>query len=362
MKAAVCHQFRSALSIEEVKLRPPAGAEIEVAVAACAICHSDLAYVDGAWGGTLPILLGHEAAGRVSALGPDAQGFAVGDPVLVTLIRSCGECPACTDGDPTSCDHAWDKHESPLSLADGRAVTKGMNTAAFAERVLAHPSQLVKLPEGIDMAVASLLSCGVITGFGAVVNTAKVRAGQSVVVIGAGGVGLNTIQAAALAGASPVIALDIADEKLVAAVEFGATHVIRADAPDAADLVRALNGGRGVDYVFVTVGAPAVFQSAPDLLAARGAMVMVGMPASGVMVSYEPVMIAAMNQRLIGSRMGQTHPQRDLPKLVDLYLSGRLKLDELVSGRYPLDRINEAIAATRAGKSRRNVIVFGDPT
>lgn len=360
MKAAVCRAFNAPLNIEELTLAPPGPDEIEVAIAACAVCHSDVSYSDGIWGGVLPAVFGHEAAGTVVTAGSGVTGFAPGDRVLVTLIRACGACPACTEHDPTSCDHARDDFGTPLSDLGGTPITRAMVTGGFAERVVVHPSQCVPLPDDLSFETASLLACGVITGVGAVLNTARVRPGQSVAVIGAGGVGLNTIQGAAIAGANPIIALDLAEEKLTAAREFGATAGVLAGAPDAVARVRALSDGHGVDFAFVTVGAGQAFVNAYALLAPRGTLVAVGMPPSGLNVPYEPATLAAMNHRIVGSRMGQTDPRRDIPRLIELWRAGRLKLEELISGRYRLDQINEAFAATRGGLSRRNVIVFGE--
>ena len=356
MKAAVCRTFGAPLEIEEAELRAPQQGEVRVRIAACAICQSDIAYANGAWGGTLPMVLGHEASGHVAEVGPGVTGLTPGDPVLVTLIRACGSCPACEDDAPTSCDHAWDSHASPITGHDG-PLTQGMSTGAFAEEVLVDQSQIVPLPEGIDIVTASLLSCGVITGAGAVLNTAKVAPGQSVVVIGAGGVGLNTLQGARLVGADPIIAIDIADNRLETAKTFGATHGLRGDDTAHVAAVRAITG-RGAEHVFVAVGSPAVFQSAPDLLAPGGAITAVGLPPSGQQVAYDLATIAALNLRLLGSRMGQSVPHRDIPALVEHYRAGRLELDSLVTGHYPLDQIPEAIADTKTGAARRNVIVF----
>lgn len=357
MQAAVLRAFGAPLVIEDLTLALPAHGQIAVRLAACAICHSDIAYADGAYGGTLPMVLGHEASGFVTALGEGVTGFAEGDPVLVTLIRACGTCPACASEAPTSCDHAFDAPTSPLR-AGNEVIGQAMSTAGFAEAVVVSAGQCVKLPVGIDMAVACLLACGVITGYGAVINTARLRSGQTCAVIGVGGVGLNAIQAAAIAGARTIVALDLKDEKLAIARSFGATHTFRADAPDSTALVRDATAGRGVDFAFVTVGVPSAYEFATELLAPGGAMVMVGMPPTTAKVSYAPTMIAAMNQSLLGSRMGQTVLARDIPVLLALYKAGALELDALVSNRYPLARINEAIANTRAGTALRNVIVF----
>jgi S-(hydroxymethyl)glutathione dehydrogenase / alcohol dehydrogenase len=359
MRAAVCRAFGAPLVVEQVALAPPGPGEVAVAVEACAVCHSDVAYVAGAWGGALPAVYGHEAAGRVTAVGAGVRGFAEGDRVLVTLIRACGACPACAGGAPTSCAHAWDAAPSPLRDAGGAAVAQGMKTAAFAEAVVVDASQLVGLPDDLPAELACLLACGVITGVGAVVNTARLRAGARVAVIGAGGVGLNAIQGAVLAGASRIIAVDLAAPKLDDARAFGATDGVLAG-PEAMATVREIAGG-GVDAVFVTVGAPAAIGAAAGALAAGGAVVVVGMPPSGTVVGFDPTTLAAMNQRILGSRMGETVLARDIPWLIDHWRAGRLKLAELVSGRYPLEAINEALEATRSGKARRTVVFPGAP-
>lgn len=357
MRAAVCRSFGQPLGIEEVRLAPPGAFQVAVRLAACAICQSDIAYAEGAWGGALPAVYGHEAAGHVAALGPGVRGLAVGERVLVTLIRACGACPACAGGAPTSCAHAWDAAPSPLSAADGGPMAQGMATGAFAEAVVVDASQCVPLPEDLPLDLACLLACGVITGVGAVVNTARMRPGASVAVIGAGGVGLNAVQGAALGGAARIIVLDREPGKLDAARAFGATDTLLAG-PQAVASVRALTGGLGVDHVFVTVGAPAVIAEAPALLAAGGSVVIVGLPPSGTRVGYDPTSLAAMNQSLLGSRMGQTVLGRDIPWLIAQWRAGRLKLAELVTGRYRLDDINAAIAATKSGAARRTVILF----
>ena len=359
MLAAVCRAFGAPLTIEEITLAPPGPGEVAVRLAACAICHSDIAHAEGAWGGALPAVYGHEAAGEVTATGPGVTGFAPGDRVLVTLIRACGSCPACAGGAPTSCDHAWDATPSPLTDATGATVTRAMNTGAFAEAVVVDRSQLAPLPPDLPLDLACLLACGVITGVGAVLNTAAMRPGARVAVIGAGGVGLNAIQGAALGGASQIIAIDLAPERLATARAFGATEGVLAG-PEAAARTRALTGGRGLDHVFVATAAPAALAEAPALLAAGGSLIVVGMPPSGVTVPYDPTTLAAMNQSILGSRMGASVLARDIPWLIAQWRAGRLQLAELISARYPLSEINAAIAATRSGTARRNVIVFED--
>jgi S-(hydroxymethyl)glutathione dehydrogenase/alcohol dehydrogenase len=355
INAAVCRQFGAPLTIETINLAAPEMGEVEVTLKACAICHSDISYIDGAWGGTLPAVYGHEAAGHVTAIGNGVRGVAVGDPVVVTLIRSCGTCPSCAGGKPVACES--DMISGPLTGGNGEALEQAMNTGGFAEKVVVDQSQVVKLPDGIAMDVASLLACGVITGVGAVVNAAALRAGQDVVVIGAGGVGLNAIQGARIAGARRIIAVDMSEEKLAITKEFGATDGVLATEDKPWRLAKRVMG-RGADAVFVTVGAIPAYDTAPRYLANGGKVIMVGMPHSGAMSSYEPVMLAATGQGMIGSKMGDVVIARDIPWMVDLYKQGRLKLDELISGRWSLEQINEAIADTKTGSAKRNVIVF----
>ena len=357
IKAAVCHEFGKPLHVEDIDLRAPENDEIEVTLGAVAICHSDISFANGDWGGFLPAVYGHEAAGRVSAVGDNVRGLDIGDHVVVTLIRACGHCSNCSGGAPTICETPVDGVEGPIKTAEGAPLMQAMACGAFAEKVVVAQSQVVKIPESVPFASASLLACGVITGVGAVVNAAASRPGQDVVVIGAGGVGLNAIQGARIAGARRIVAVDMSEEKLEIAKEFGATDGVLAtgDAPWR-DAKKAI--GRGADAVFVTVGASAVYDQAPRYLGYGGKVVMVGMPKSGESSTYEPVMMAAVSQGMVGSKMGDVVIQRDIPWMVDMYQQDRLKLDELVSGRWRLDQINEAIADTKSGSAKRNVIEF----
>jgi S-(hydroxymethyl)glutathione dehydrogenase/alcohol dehydrogenase len=359
MKAAVCRQFGEPLIIEEIELAPPGPGEISVKMAACAICHSDIMYIDGAWGGVLPAVYGHEAAGKVEAVGEGVDTVSVGDHVVVTLIRSCGHCHYCSQGHAVACDtHFPLDAKSPLRTMKGEAITHGLRTGAFAEHVVVHNSQAVTINPDIPFNSASLLACGVITGFGAVTNTANISAGSSVVIIGTGGVGLNSVQGAAIAGAATIIAIDISESKLEVARTFGATHAINASSGNVRDQVRALTNGRGADYVFVTVGAKSAIDSSYELMGRMGSVVLVGMPADGVMSQFDPVNVAGESQRILGSKMGSSRVPVDVPYLANLYQQGRLKLDELISGTYPLEDINEAIASVKNGDALRNVIVF----
>lgn len=357
IKAAVCHEFGTPLRVEDINLRAPENDEIEVTLGAVAICHSDISFANGDWGGFLPAVYGHEAAGRVTAVGNNVRGLDLGDHVVVTLIRACGHCSNCSGGAPTICETPVDGVEGPIKTAEGAPIMQAMACGAFAEKVVVAQSQVVKIPQSVPFASASLLACGVITGVGAVVNAAQLRPGQDVVVIGAGGVGLNAIQGARIAGARRIVAVDMSAEKLEIAKEFGATDGVLAtdDAPWRA-AKKAI--GRGADAVFVTVGVSAVYDQAPRYLGYGGKVVMVGMPKSGESSKYEPVMMAAVSQGMVGSKMGDVVIQRDIPWMVDMYQQDRLKLDELVSGRWRLDQINEAIEDTKTGSAKRNVIEF----
>jgi Zn-dependent alcohol dehydrogenase len=358
-RAAVCRTFGAPLAIEEVELADPGPGEIRVRIAACAICHSDIFFIDGDWGGELPAVYGHEAAGVIEAIGPGVRRLKVGDPVVATLIRSCGGCPSCAGGAPVFCEEVFAlDRKSPLTDSSGKAIVHGLRIGAFAEHVVVDASQVAVVPRDMPLDVAALIACGVITGMGAVVNTAAVPVGAGVVVIGCGGVGLNSVQGARIAGAAPIIAVDVADAKLEAARAFGATHVINARTDDVVARVAEFTGGRKADFVFVTVGIAGATEQAISLMKRNGATVLVGMPPSGVSATFDPGWIAADGQRILGSKMGSARLPIDVPRIVELYREGRLKLDELISGRYPLDRINEAVASSRSGAALRNVIVF----
>ena len=361
MRAAVCRAFGAPLEIEDLLLDPPGQGEVAVRVVACAICHSDISLMDGAWGGALPAVYGHEAAGIVEAVGPDVGAVDPGDRVVVSLLRSCGRCFFCERDEAHLCEH-----EFPADLGDrlrtaaGEPVSQGLHTAAFAEAVVVDPSQVAVVPPWLDFDVAALLGCGVVTGFGAVVDRAEVPEGSSVLVVGTGGVGLNSVQGAALCGAAPIIATDLSPAKREAATQFGATHTVDAASGGAADEIRALTGGRGADYVFVTVGRGDAIEQGLACVRRGGTVVVVGMPPAGETFRVEAVDLAHNDVRILGSKMGSARLARSIPLLVELYEQGRLKLDELITGRYPLERINEAIAAAREGDSLRNVIVFAE--
>jgi Zn-dependent alcohol dehydrogenase len=362
MKAAVCYEFGKPLVVEEVDLAPPQANEVQVRLAATAICHSDVHLIRGDWGdwgGLPPIIAGHECAGVVEAVGAGVTLAAPGDRVVVSLLRSCGRCFYCTTGAPHLCEGVFALgSESRLKNQRGETILHGIRTAGFAEQVVVHESQVAPLPPEMPLDSACLLACGVITGVGAVFNSARVEPGHSVAVIGAGGVGLNAIQGAALAGAHPVIALDLLEAKLAAARAFGATHTLLASRPDAAQAVRGLTGGRGADYTLVTVGSAGAVAQASSLTRRGGTVVLVGMPAREARAPLPIADFVEDAHTLIASKMGSGRLRVDVPRLVRLYLDRRLKLDELITARYPLAEINAAIEAMERGEALRNVVVF----
>ena len=358
IKAAVCREFGKPLKVENILLSPPRSYELKVKLAACAICHSDISAMNGIWSGTLPAIYGHEASGVVTQVGEKIKDFEPGDRVLVSLIRSCGQCEFCEQNEPTSCLHAYDEEPSPLKDFKNEVIFKGMKTGAFADHVVVGSEQCVKLPDEMPLDEASLLSCGVITGYGSVFNTAKLKTGQSVVIIGAGGVGLNTIQAASLKKASHIIAIDTTMEKLQIAKNFGATATVIASNQSILETVKSLTNGTGVNYVFVTVGDPEAVSYAPELLKTGGSVILIGLPREGTKISYDAMKLASLNQSILGSRMGKVVLRRDIPKLIKLWKKGKIKLRELISKRFSLNQINEAIKESSSGKSIRNIIIF----
>jgi Zn-dependent alcohol dehydrogenase len=358
VKAAVCYEFGKPLVIEDVTLDAPKQGEVRVKIAATGICHSDLHLVAGEWGGSVPVIAGHESAGTVVEVGAGINQYKPGDRVLVTLIRSCGRCFYCLQGLPHRCETVWPlDRESRVHNKDGIALRQGIRTGTFAEETVVDESQLAKIPDDLPMDIAALLACGVITGAGAVTNTAQVRAGSSVVVIGTGGVGLNSVQAARIAGAYPIVAVDLLDNKLEMAHQFGATHSVNSRTQDAIAYVRQLTGGRGADYVFVTVGNAKASEQAFAMLRPRGLQVIVGIPETGAMASF-PVSQLVQERMVTGSTMGSTRLGVDIPRLINLYRNKQLLLDQLITQRLPLERINEAIAHTHSGSAIRNVITF----
>ena len=363
IQAAVCREFGSPLTVETLRLDPPGGNEVRVKVLASSICHSDIIYMDGGWGGELPAVFGHEVAGVVTDIGPFVHSgdLQAGDRVLVSLLRSCGRCECCEAGVPTQCVTEFAIDAAPrLTDGRGRPVRAGLRVGGFAESVVVDASQVVKIPAYVADEAACLISCGVMTGFGAAINTAKVQVGDSVAVVGCGGVGLNCVQGAALAGALPLVAIDVAADKLEQARAFGATETIDAADGDMAEEALALTDGRGFDVVMTAVGSARAIEAALPLLAREGALVVVGMPPDDERVGLNATGLAHHGRRILGCKMGSARLRIDVPKLFRLYRGGRLKLDELISSRRPLADINESIDLSRHSRNLRHVIVFPD--
>lgn len=363
IQAAVCREFGGPLTIETLRLDPPQGSEVRVKVLASSICHSDIIYMDGGWGGNLPAVFGHEVAGVVTAIGPAVRSadIGAGDRVLVSLLRSCGRCECCEAGIPTQCVTEFAIDSAPrLTDEQGRPVRAGLRVGGFAESVVVDASQVVKVPAYVADEAACLISCGVMTGFGAAINTAKVQVGDSVAVIGCGGVGLNCVQGAALAGALPLVAIDVTDDKLEQARAFGATDTVNATDDDMAGQARALTDGRGFDIVMTAVGSARAIEQALPLLARDGALVAVGMPPGNERVALNATGLSHHGQNILGCKMGDARLRIDVPKLFRLYRGGRLKLDELISSRRPLAEINASIELSRQSQNLRHVIVFPD--
>lgn len=359
MKAAVCREFGKPLVIEEIKLSPPGKQDVHVDLKACSICHSDVSFADGIWGGQLPAVYGHEGAGVIKAVGEEVNDYAVGDHVIVTLVRNCGDCHYCSDDFEVLCEGEFHLSDNgPIHNDAGETLQQAMNCGAFAEEVVVHQSQLQKAPKDMPFDVASLLACGVITGYGAVTHASDLREGQHAIVIGCGGVGLNSVQGASLKGAASVIAMDLEADKRELAKSFGATHAIDPRDSDAVDQVMEITNGRGADVVFVTVGAKSAIDSAQSYITKNATIVIVGMPSSDTRGDYDPGTMAAWGQRIIGTKMGNTVISVDIPELLELYAKGEYKLDELISGRFKLEDVNQAMDEVRSGKAIKNVIVF----
>ena len=359
-RAAVCRKFGAPLEIEEVDLAEPNQGEVRVKIAACAICHSDIFYIEGSWGGQLPAVYGHEAAGVVEAVGPGVTRVKVGDPVVATLIRSCGGCPSCVGGSAVQCEEVFPLSlKSPLTDRSGQSIVHGMGIGAFAEHVVVDQSQIAPVPADMKLDVASLIACGVITGMG--------RSGEH----GRGACGRERRrdrlrrrrpqQHSGRAGRRR--GPDHRDRRRrrkarSGARAFGATHTINARSDDVAARVSEITRNRKADFVFVTVGVAGAAEQAISLLGRNGAAVIVGMPPVGVTTTFDPSWLAALGQKVLGSKMGSARLPIDVPRIVELYHEGRLKLDELITGRYRFEEINEAIASSRSGAALRNVVVF----
>jgi NDMA-dependent alcohol dehydrogenase len=357
MKAAVCYEYGKPLVVEELDIESPHKNEVKIKMAATAVCHSDLHFMGGDLPGHLPFVPGHESAGYVDEVGEGVTSVKPGDRVVVSLLRSCGECMYCKTGRPHMCQATWPlDSESRWKNKKGEPVYHGLRVASFAEYCIVDKSQVIPIPDDMPMDRAALLACGVITGYGAVVNKAKVKPAESCVVIGVGGVGLNAIQGASISGAYPIIAVDMLDKKLEASRTFGSTHLVNGSKGDPVEQVKEITGGYGADYVIITVGVTSAIAQGVAMLGRQGTVVIVGLATTNLEVF--PMDIIDFEKVITASFMGTTNSSLDIPKLVNLYKSGKLKLDELITAHYTLDQINEAVSSTASGEALRNIINF----
>ncbi|HSW57985.1 MAG TPA: zinc-binding dehydrogenase [Dehalococcoidales bacterium] len=363
MKGAVCVEFGKPWEIQEMELDKPARGEVMVKVAACAICHSDIHSAQGEHSLIpLPAVGGHEIAGYIAEIGEGVTYVKPGDPVIVSIPQhGCGHCYYCLIGQGYNCPNF------PLKLAaPGRYTNnKGQrlwqfagDIAGFVEYTTCSENHVVKIPQNMPLDRACLLACGVISGFGAIVNRAKVKPFDSVAVVGAGGVGLNAVQGARFSGAHPVIAVDVMEGKLEMARKFGATHTVNSRTEkDAVQKVKEITDGRGADVIIVAVAGIEILRQAFNMSSRNGMTVVIGHAGREWMSTFDATEFVG-GKIMSGSAMGATRPRLDIPRLIDLYQHGRLKLDELVSRRYPFAQINQAMDDSMKGDALRNVLIF----
>lgn len=361
-KAVVYRELGKPVSVEEVEVLSPGPDEVMVKVAACGVCHSDLSATNG----TIPMppdtVLGHEAAGTIVEVGERVTEVKAGDRVAISWIPMCGVCRFCLMGRPALCDrpakHGPKMPDGTSRLRDksGKELNHFMSTAVMAEYATLHRLSLIKIDDTVPLECAALVGCAVTTGVGAVLNTAKVEPGSTVAVIGAGGVGLNAIQGAALSGARVIVAVDMADEKLEYAKVFGATHCVNPKKDgDPVDKMKKLGGA---DYVFECIGLPETIVQSYFMLRKGGMAVVVGIAPAGQKVELPALHLSVTEKILTGSMYGSTRPRVDFPKFMDLYKAKRLKLDELITQRYRIEDAPKAFEDMK--KNARGVIVFSD--
>jgi len=360
--AAVLYDVKKPVVVEEVELLEPGAHEVQVRWAANGVCHSDLHVITGDAPHPLPVVLGHEAAGVVEKVGPGVETVAPGDHVCSSYIPSCGKCWYCIGGQPTMCalrdKPRWFMLDgTPRFKKDGRGLHHYLQVAGYATHSVLPEESVIPIRKDAPLDVVCLVSCGVLAGAGPVFNRAKVPPGASVAVFGCGGVGLNTIQAARLVGAGKIIAVDVVKQKLAWAEEFGATHVVDASQEDPVARVHALAGRGGVDFAFEMVGTQRTMEQALLSTHRGGTCVVVGVSPAGTRLSIDPSLL--LQQRILtGSSFGGGHQRTDVPMLIDLYMSGKYKLDELISRRLPLGELNRAFDLMLQGEVKRSVIVY----
>lgn len=335
----------------------PGPGEALVRVQACGVCHTDLHYREGGINDEFPFLLGHEAAGIVEAVGPDVTSVAPGDFVVLNWRAVCGTCRACKRGRPWYC-FATHNATQPMTLEDGTRLSPALGIGAFAEKTLVAAGQCTKVDPAASPAAAGLLGCGVMAGLGAALNTGGVGRGDSVAVIGCGGVGNAAVAGARLAGASRIIAVDLDDRKLEWARGLGATHTVNGRTEDVVEAIRELTGGNGADVVIEAVGRPETYRQAFYARDLAGTVVLVGVPTPEMQLELPLLDVFGRGGALKSSWYGDCLPERDFPLLIDLYLQGRLDLDAFVSETIPLDAIEEAFARMERGEVLRSVVVL----
>jgi NDMA-dependent alcohol dehydrogenase len=361
VKAAVMWSFNEPLKIDALKLKAPREDEVVVKVAASGVCHSDLSVTKMVIPIPPPVVLGHEGAGVVEEVGKGVKDLKPGDHVVLSWVENCGKCHYCISGRDHLCDTGIRSSmagQEAVFEKDGVDVARMAGVASFAERTVVRATACIKIPEDVPLDRACLVGCGVMTGVGAATNTAKVRPGETVAVFGCGGVGLNVIQGAVLCGAARVVAVDLVDAKLKLAREFGATDLVNGRQADAVDAIKGLTGGLGVDYAFEVIGAAAAIQQAFAALKRGGKAVIVGVPRMGEEVSLAGWSFPLEEKSIIGSLYGSANVHRDMPRLLELYMQKRLKIDELISRRIKLDDVNAAFDAMESGEVARSVIVY----
>ena len=358
MRAAIFHAPHEELTIEEIEIDEPRGREVLVRTAASGVCHSDLHFIEGLYPMRAPAVLGHEAAGIVEAVGSEVVDFAPGDRVIACLSVFCGNCDQCLTGHPNLCTTrpARGRDEPPRLTREGDPVTQMAGIGSYAEQMLLHENGIMKLEQDIELDRAALIGCGVTTGVGAVLNTAKIEPGCTVAVFGAGGVGLSAIQGARIGGARMIIAVDVVESKLATARELGATHSVDASSRDPVEAIRDLTGG-GADYTFEAIGLKVAAEQCFEAIRAGGTATIIGMIPVGQKVELDGPSFLR-EKKIQGSSMGSNRFRVDMPKYIDFYLQGRLNLDDMITRRGKLDDVNEAFRAMKAGEVARTVLMF----
>ena len=358
MKAAVFHGPQKPLTIENVQIDSPRGREVLVRTVASGVCHSDLHFVDGYYPFPTPAILGHEAAGIVEAVGPQVSELTPGDHVIACLSVFCGQCEYCLTGKTYLCQTrpARGKTEPPKLSWNGEPVNQFANLSSYAEKMLVHENGLVKIDDQMPLDRAALIGCGVTTGVGAVLNTARIEAGTTVAVFGAGGVGLAAIQGARIGGARMIIAVDTVESKFAKARELGATHTVNARTDDPVKAIRAMTSG-GVDYAFEAIGLKLAAEQCFDCIRPGGTATIIGMIPVGQKVELDGPMFLR-EKRIQGCSMGSNRFKVDMPRYIEFYRQGRLKLDEMITRRGKLEDVNEAFRAMKAGEVARTVLMF----